>query len=633
LRGPFGLALLLATTALVFAPGLSGPLILDDASNLREFQAWLAGRTSWIEVVLGNGSGPTGRPLAMLSFVLSGLIAGDSVSALKSANVLLHLANGALVFAIVRRLRVHGANERTALIAAALWLLNPMHASTVLYVVQRMALLSAFFVLLSVVAYLWATAESVRRPATSAVVLFGVVPVLFICAVMSKENGVCAPLLCAAIETLRRPWRDRRLLVFHALFALLPLLAAVTFLPTHLDRFMEPYWIREFSPAERLLTQLRALWSYVGAFLLPGTNRLGIYSDAYAASRTLLDPPTTAIALVAWLASGIAAWLSRRTMPLATLGLLWYASAHALEASFLPLEHYFEHRNYLPSVGIVFVVIAAGTRILEHLGMSRLRAAVVPALLAVTMAFGLATAARAWVWQDARAIVESSLARGNDSLRARLDLVAILVGEGRHAEALAIVAPMTASPRRTVRALASLTGIGIACVRDGLADGDRLAALDEHVGYPVYYAHVAGVEGLADLVEAGCTGIDRVDFADRIVRLVDAAPQPPDLVTHWKLRYVAAQLYADGGAPKHAHAQALKAWASGRAAPVGGYAVQLAAVLGHCNEARTLLADVSSVVKVWQLESRRQIHGLGVVVEHCGSATGVGPPGGQGPRS
>ena len=50
---------------------------------------------------------------------------------------------------------------------------------------------------------------------------------------------------------------------------------------------------------------------------------------------------------------GLALWGVRRRA-MWSFGLLWYLVGHSLESSLLSLELVFEHRNYVPSFGILF---------------------------------------------------------------------------------------------------------------------------------------------------------------------------------------------------------------------------------------------------------------------------------------
>jgi hypothetical protein len=154
----FWLLIALALTALVYVPGLRGPFLFDDIPNLRPLQDWLSGLTGWHEVLFGNRSGLFGRPLSMLSFILDAKLFGMAPFSFKLTNLLIHLACGALIYALLHRLllrdpHLHQRAALAALAISAIWLLHPLQVSTVLYIVQRMAQLSALFILLALLAY------------------------------------------------------------------------------------------------------------------------------------------------------------------------------------------------------------------------------------------------------------------------------------------------------------------------------------------------------------------------------------------------------------------------------------------------------------------------------------------------
>ncbi|MGR8918212.1 MAG: hypothetical protein ACU85V_01235, partial [Gammaproteobacteria bacterium] len=201
------LALALLATALIYLPGLAGGLLFDDLLNLAPVAALGADPTVsavW-EVVTGNRSGPTGRPLAMASFVADALAFGFDPGVLKRTNLALHLVNGLLVYVLAglvfARQLDRGLACALAALAAALWLLSPVHVSTVLYAVQRMAMLSAFFVLAGCVLYVTGRrALDAGRPragwAAMAAAVLGCWPL----AIFSKENGAVLPLLLLVLE-------------------------------------------------------------------------------------------------------------------------------------------------------------------------------------------------------------------------------------------------------------------------------------------------------------------------------------------------------------------------------------------------------------------------------------------------
>ena len=80
----------------------------------------------------------------MASFALNAWIGGYSPFSLKLGNLITHLLCGLAIFAFLRLLlrrdpRLQPRASLYAAIVASLWLLHPLHASTVLYVVQRIA--------------------------------------------------------------------------------------------------------------------------------------------------------------------------------------------------------------------------------------------------------------------------------------------------------------------------------------------------------------------------------------------------------------------------------------------------------------------------------------------------------------
>jgi tetratricopeptide (TPR) repeat protein len=100
------------------------------------------------------------------------------------------------------------------------------------------------------------------------------------------------------------------------------------------------------------------LWLYLQKALLGVPSQLGIYQTPAVISKSLFEPAAL-LATFAWLALAVASIIWRRRYPLLALGVLWYLTGHIIESSVLPLELYFEHRNYLPVVGPVYALSAA----------------------------------------------------------------------------------------------------------------------------------------------------------------------------------------------------------------------------------------------------------------------------------
>jgi hypothetical protein len=420
---------------LAYGPGLNGPLFFDDVPNLLDNpRVQIDGRTfdDWRIAALSSDSGTLLRPVAMLTFALNHVLAGAFTPlSLKTTNLIIHLLIGALVYWFARALlgapalRVHrldaNANELIAMLAAALWLLHPIHVSTVLYAVQRMAQLSMFFTVLGLLLFTryrvrWAESGASAGELTAATLWVLLCTAL---AVLSKENGILLPWLLAVVEVVlfRGYWRGqlRRPLVFLGVLALLlplALIVGVTLIAPEL--LPGNYAYRNFTLHERLLTQSRVLWQYLSWMLVPNIMDMGFFHDDIPVSRDLFSPITTLISLLAW--SAVLAFLlfSRKRYPLIAFAFLFYVVAHAVESTVLPLELVFEHRNYLPSVGFAVLAAVGLVRGAAHFKGLRLRALAggVLALLLVLLAV------RTYSWRDETALARFEVINHPQSARA-----------------------------------------------------------------------------------------------------------------------------------------------------------------------------------------------------------------------
>ncbi|MFV8818239.1 hypothetical protein [Haliea sp. E17] len=376
--------LLLAALALgllvIYFPGLDGPFLFDDVPNLTaNQQLQITGSLSdeWRVAALSSHAGILHRPLAMLSFAANFVLTGGfDAFAFKSTNLLLHfgcacalygLAVGLLRSPAMRTLGfTPGQSQAVALLAAALWSLHPLQVSAVLYVVQRMALLSAFFVLLGLAVFVryrvrWAEYGGTAGEILAAGLWIALCGLL---AALSKENGLLLFWLLPVIEVcfFRGEWSGRNLAPLRLVASILLVLPAVLCV---LVLLIDPailgvsYAGREFTLEQRLLTQLRVLWHYVGWLLWPDIRAYGLHHDDIQVSMGWYQPYTTLLALIGWLLLALLAWLGRRRFPVLAFALLFFLVGQSMESSFIALEMVYEFRNYLPSCAVFFAIAVA----------------------------------------------------------------------------------------------------------------------------------------------------------------------------------------------------------------------------------------------------------------------------------
>ena len=354
------LFLLLLLTACLYYPGLSGTFYLDDFSNLSELSE--VEKNGFFYYIFSGFAGPSGRPLSLLTFALQYPAWPDNPFPFKAVNLALHCVNGILVWLISLRLirplePDRGRRRLFAFFTTAVWLLHPLQLSTVLYVVQRMTLLSALFTLVGLWAWLRYRDAVIHRPGPRAYLkVMAPVALCLLLAILAKENGILLLLYIIVIEKTLFAGRGAGLKNGLLLVLALPLLALLVYLLADLDGLIAGYDNRPFTLAERLLTQPSVLLVYLKNILLPMYGAYGLYHDDFPVSAGLLAPPYTLLAIVALLLLFLAGLRFRKSAPVFSFAALWFLAGHALEASFVNLELYFEHRNYLPSLGILFGV-------------------------------------------------------------------------------------------------------------------------------------------------------------------------------------------------------------------------------------------------------------------------------------
>lgn len=448
--------LLLALTALatsaVYAPGMAGGWVFDDFPNIVDNgaihitpeQSTLA---TWVDSALSSPSSFLRRPLASLTFSMNWYVGNGNPLPFKITNIVIHLANGVLLFCMLRvllqllwlrqsRFSVFTTNfppergsgnatvdqtgaTRLALIVTAAWMLLPINLMAVLYVVQRMESLCQVFVLAGLWAYLsgrWMmlTARHTRRDRQGLVLAISGIVLGTILGLTSKETAVLLPVFTFLVEWIvlrftrgplteyaptggsRKQTQDHRLWWAFVITLFVP---AVLGLIWSLRMALRPSsWAgRDFNLLQRLLTEPRVLVDYLHWTLLPNPMVLSLYHDEIVVSTGLLTPWTTLGAIVLLASLIVFAVRLRNHLPLVSLGISWFFAAQLLTATIIPLELVYEQRMYFGSIG---VLLATGTCLL---GLRRKIALPILRGFLVTIAllwFALVTHLRAMEWSN-----------------------------------------------------------------------------------------------------------------------------------------------------------------------------------------------------------------------------------------
>lgn len=428
--------------------GTSGTLFYDDfrpLNKLAEIERLWSEQA--IFFVVGETSGPLGRPLAMLSFLPHFDGWPETLPSLLRVSVLIHFFNGLLVFVLTRQLLALRPVPMAlppwglAAIAAVLWLTLPIHAAAVLIPIQRMAILTTTFVLLGAVGYVAGLQMQIRGHQRSTDVQLAAVVCGLTLAVLTKENGALLVVLLLVIElTLLsgvpevRRYRGVRV----GLLALASLAIVGFVLWQLLDKPLTTFSGRDFSALERLATQPLVILDYLRQSFVPQWQTINPFQDHWQA----LDlaqfwglPGLAALVLLSWLVIAIVA---RRQWPWFAFGTLWFFGAQLLESTTLNLELSFLHRAYLPLVGLSLLLAVGGGQLLTWTTDKR-RPLIALILAAYCGALGLTLAAVTSNWGNPEQAAQVWFEARPASNRAAVYLAKQLIEQKQHAAALAVI--------------------------------------------------------------------------------------------------------------------------------------------------------------------------------------------------
>lgn len=422
----------------LFWSAMGGRYELDDTVNLtRNTQVQLFfGDSDFLTRALNSGiASDLGRPVAMLSFALEhAFVGGFDPQISKTINLVIHLLNvlvlvfltHALLTSLLREkvidLELFEKLRSTTFIAAFIWAILPSNVSSVVYVIQRMNLLAVLFSLLALWLYFKQRGSPMHIAYRALVLTASLLCITF--GVLSKENAVLVVVFIFGFEILA--WYRKHLVEYRRIAAVvvsailvLGVVGISWFAQTELANL---YQSRPFDWVTRLSLQPLALLWYCASGFLPLVVSPRFFMDFLETSHYLSVPLDAWLALIAVLiVLLILLWLLVwRASILAYCTLGWFFVFHLIESTFWPLELGFLHRNYLPSIGLVwagvFLVVLCLGKYAKRSGLILTGAAV------YVIALGSATALESIKWGDTYTFLSSEAERNPVSTRAAYTL-------------------------------------------------------------------------------------------------------------------------------------------------------------------------------------------------------------------
>jgi len=423
----------------IYSPSIHGPFIFDDLDNIVQSPAVQMTELSWASIKTAAVDGfLKDRPVANVSFALNYLAGQYQVTGYHLVNIILHVVTGFLLYLFFKvTLQIinkdNGVSTTFAIpaIAALIWFVHPLQSQSVAYVVQRMNSMAAMFYLLAMLLYVYGRLAERKGNKALLLIASGLSGLL---ALGSKENAATLPVFVFLYEwyflqDLSRDWLKKRSKYLVAVVVSFLTLGLYFLGSNAVGRIMAGYRFRDFTMFQRLLTELRVIIFYMSQLLLPLPSRLSVEHDV-PLSYSLITPINTMLSAFFIILLIVLAIKSARRERLLSFSILWYLGNLLIESSVIPLELVFEHRNYLPSMFFVLILVCLIDRVIRS---SRFK--IIIAGLVIVL-FSMGTYQRSTVWGDEETFLRDSAEKAPGSSRVHTALGNTLSKKGEYAEAI-----------------------------------------------------------------------------------------------------------------------------------------------------------------------------------------------------
>jgi protein O-mannosyl-transferase len=418
-----GLLILGLAFAVYWQVGRCDFLVFDDPAYVTENRHVLAG-FNWdgIRWACTKVHDANWIPLTWISLMIDTSLFGSRPAGYHFTNIVLHLANVVLVLVLFTRLT--GNAGRSAFVAA-LFAIHPLHVESVAWIAERKDVLSLFFGLLSLNAYV-AYAHQSKRAALGASLL------LYVMSLLAKQTLVTLPFVLLLLD-FAPLGRARLVGVRRLLIEKLPfLIASAAFCAIAL--WAQSGAVRPLAAvplAGRCLNAIVAYGLYTWRALIP-LNLAAFYPHPGSSLSAL----AVVFALAALLA--ITGFCVTRvcSQPLVLVGWLWYLGALVPLIGIVQIggQQMADRYMYFPAIGLYTAV--------AWLVSPAFAARTLPKWLPATAATGLVAtyaglaAIQLGYWHDSVTLFRHALAVTDDNAFARLGLGSALLEHRQTEEAI-----------------------------------------------------------------------------------------------------------------------------------------------------------------------------------------------------
>jgi tetratricopeptide (TPR) repeat protein len=365
------------------------------------------------------------HPLTWLSHMLDCQFYGLNPGGHHLTNLLLHTASAILLFLVLRRMT--GFLWRSAFVAAV-FAIHPLRAESVAWVAERKDVLSAFFFMLTLGAYV----GYVRRPPS--MIRYGAVVLFFALGLLSKNMLVTMPFVLLLLDY----WPLNRLsglcpqVLFRRVAEKIPLFVltvgscvATALVPEKLTADKLSFGLQLENAVVSYVTYLWQMIHPAGlACLYPNpTNYLPFWQVAGAVGLLLAISGT--------------AWAFRRAHPCLVVGWLWYLGMMIPAIGIVQISGYAhaDRYTYLPQIGLYLMLTWAAAELCA--GWRHRRVVLGGGSTIILMVLIFCARVQTAYWRNSESLWTHTLACTSDNFAGHTNLGNALLQKGSVDEAIA----------------------------------------------------------------------------------------------------------------------------------------------------------------------------------------------------
>ncbi len=397
------------------------------------------------------------RVVGYFTLALNYALGGYDVTGYHIFNLGVHIANGILVYMLVlttfgtpvlRSSSLRHFASQIALFAALLFISHPLQTESVTYIVQRFASLATTFYIAAIILYvkMRLSQESGELARAKRITLYLMSLCSIFMAMKTKEIAFTLPVVIILYDLFFFPHRPHRWL------SLVPVALSIFIIPLDMLSLKQPVgdiladvgratFVKSVaSRSDYLLSEFSVVLTYIRLLLFPVNQNL-LYDYPVFHSFWSLRVIGSFFALLSLF--GIAAALYARSrrggdgaLRVVAFGIFWFFITLSVESSFIPItDIIYEHRTYLPSVGIfssIAVAVAMGLRRCSR----RVAIGIVAALSVVIVLFLTGTYRRNAIWRDPETLWLDVITKSPNHAVAHNSYGTFLLSSGRLDEAI-----------------------------------------------------------------------------------------------------------------------------------------------------------------------------------------------------